>query len=346
MLLRSITFCGQALMAAALSLLLAGCGSDSGDGSDPGGGQGGESGMGGSGGSGGVSQGGNGGSGGQSGGSGGQSGNPMTVEQYCAAKANLSKPWCDYLDKCCSQADKDDDGFIAPACSFGPDDPADCVKVINELLAASTLQFDGSFAQACVDELAKGYPTPPSTCSGTRYGDYYLNNHGTPSSSQIPACRKTVVGKVQKGGKCDYEMECAEGLICNGTSGNYACEDSHKAGEECTLLSDCDDGLSCVGKTPRHCGTLLGSGGQCLYTDDCQDGYTCGSKGCVQPKGPGSDCSSDMDSCRWGTGCTFTSPQTCESAQGPGASCTNTFQCDGRCDKTAQKCAQICGGVR
>lgn len=257
--------------------------------------------------------------------------------------ADVSKPWCDYAAQCCSQADQDDLGFAMPACTFGPDDPADCVTFVNDRIADGTMAFDGTWADACVAKQAANIPAPPASCDGLPGKDMILDHHGTPSFHQIPECRKLWVGLVQQGGACDYEAQCAEGLACadDGT-GTYVCQPVGTAGTACILDRRCDDGLICNAKL-HQCGSLGGVGAACLYSSECQNGLLCASSKCATPIPLGGSCAGVLGGCTPGTGCSF-STSTCVSLQPDGASCSFSGECLGRCDTTLGKCVSICGG--
>ena len=298
---------------------------------------------------------GNGGDGGSGGGAGGQSGSAgagagigtgggtnMSVQDYCQKFADLTKSWCDYLAQCCTQQDRSEPLFVPPHCSLGAEDPSDCVSEINKYMAKGSVQFDGTWAQGCIDELTKWIASPPATCTGLRMADYYLKNHDMPTPGQIPACQNTLVGGLGQGATCALEMECGAGLTCSGTTTTTCVP----VGGTCYTNAQCAEGQFCVGASTRQCGALLGPGGQCLYGTDCQNGYTCGfTAGCGVPVATGQSCASASSLCGWGEVCDSQS-HTCVSLKAPGASCTLSGECDGRCDATTQKCVQMCGGVR
>lgn len=297
-------------------------------------------------GSGGGGSGANGGSGGGIGGTGGGGGvgpgPARSIEEYCQLDAALSKAWCDYADKCCSQADKDDVVFSPPACTFGPDDPAECVKFVKDHIADGTLAFDGTWADACIAKQAATIPAPPATCSGLP--STALQGHGTAGFAKIPECRRVWVGLVKQGGACEYEAQCAEGLKCDDDgSGTYVCQPVGTLGSKCTLDSDCEDALICNPKL--GCSSLGGVGASCLYFSDCQDGLLCASGTCATPIPLGGSCAGNSGACTLGTGCSFAS-STCVSLGSNGQSCSTSVECLGRCDSGLSQCVSICGGDR
>ncbi|MBK8998697.1 MAG: hypothetical protein IPM35_23490 [Myxococcales bacterium] len=287
--------------------------------------------------------GGSGGGGGVSGGGGVGPGPARTLEEYCQMDAALSKAWCDYADKCCSQADKDDISFTPPACIFGPDDPAECVQFVKERMADGTMAFDGTWADACIAKQAAGIPAPPASCSGLPGAESLLQGHGTPGFAKIPECRKVWVGLVKEGGACDYESQCAEGLKCDDDgSGTFVCQPVGTVGSKCILESDCDDALDCNSKLGQ-CAPLSGLGSPCLYSSECEDGLLCASGTCATPIPLGGSCVGKSGACTPGTGCSYNS-NTCLAASADGQTCTTSLECAGRCDSSLGQCVSICGG--
>ncbi|MEZ4219957.1 MAG: hypothetical protein R3B13_03440 [Polyangiaceae bacterium] len=266
-----------------------------------------------------------------------------SVEEYCQMRADLAKPWCDYAATCCSQADKDSLVFQLPECSFGADDPAECVTFVNERAGDGTMTFDGTWADACLGKAAGSIQVPPASCDGLPGSTMLLQGHGLPGFAQIPECRKMYVGLVKDGGACEYDAQCAEGLSCGESGAAFACKPVGTQGASCLFNSECDDGLICNSGL-EQCDTLGPVGTSCLYADDCEDGLTCIDSHCKAPISLGGACTG-FSSCAPGTGCSFSS-STCVALSPDGVSCTVDAECTGRCDSTTKKCVSICGGDR
>jgi hypothetical protein len=280
--------------------------------------------------------------------SGTTTGPAMSLHDYCTARAQLDSGWCTYVSMCCSAADKADANFFPPGCALGPTDPNDCINLITMQTADGSVVYHGENAQACLAELAKWVPAPPTTCSGVHLSDYALAHHAEPAFIQIPPCRQTQVGQLMMGAKCDYDHQCQDGLRCRsyqGSSTDFRCQPLSQQGEPCNLKSDCSDGLRCIGKIGlASCDTLHGLGENCEFFDDCRDGLMCGNNMCITPPQLGDSCANNGLTCAPLDGCLL-STETCVALGGDGASCTFSTQCTGRCDSTTMTCVSICGGT-
>lgn len=271
----------------------------------------------------------------------------ITLQQYCDKVIALEKPWCDYLDKCCSAADKADLDFMPPACRTGLSSASECVSSFQKSLDGGNVVFDGTWADNCIAAVAKNQPPSPTSCSGLHAFDNEGKGHGWAARDQVPECRKLFAGKLAKGATCETTSECGAGLICStGTSsavGTYTCLPAGTTGAHCFSRGDCAAGLACVGTVDyRHCGPLGTEGDKCIYGDDCADGLVCNLT-CVKPKLLGQTCSFE-DICAGLAGCDFTLNE-CVSVKPDGAACSSSGQCQGRCDSTTMKCTSICGGT-
>jgi hypothetical protein len=270
----------------------------------------------------------------------------LTVEQYCQAKAELEQAWCDYLDQCCTAADKAAIEYNPPRCRYGPDNPADCVQWANNLISAGSMVYNGASAQAFLDAKAQWIPDPPTTCSGTMGSTYMLQYRDRPADIQIPACRQTFVGQLQSGADCNYGVECADGLRCQDVLGNFQCAPVVGSMGRCDLITNCDDGLRCIGQPDAEvCRTLLSQGASCFMSSDCQDGLMCYNDTCNLPIAQGGNCSGSMFGCEPLTGCDTGGSNLCVRLKNDGASCSFSYECLGRCDTSASQCVSICGGT-
>jgi hypothetical protein len=280
---------------------------------------------------------------------GGSTGPVMSITDYCTARAQLDSGWCAYIGMCCTAADKADTLFAPPGCEFGPTNPNDCIDLLTKQTGDGSVTYHGENAQACLAELAKWVPPPPSACSGVHLSDRVLTGHAQPAFVQIASCRQTQVGQLAGAAACQYDYQCTDGLRCRsyaGSSTDFRCQPSSTAGQPCSLQSDCSDGLQCIGKIGlATCDSLHGVGGSCLFTSDCQDGLICGNSVCITPPAIGASCdSSNGYTCAPLEGCDFSSTR-CVSLKPDGAPCTVSGECTGRCDSTTKTCASICGGT-
>ncbi len=297
------------------------------------------------------------GSGGSTGGSGGSTsgggssvgdgpGPAITMEEYCEKRIALEQPWCDYISECCTAEDQADSNFNVPACSDGMTTVSECVSNFDGVAGAGAV-WNGTWADACITELAKLYPLPPSTCSGIRAADWVQWGRELPGYSQIPACRNMMRGSKAQGEPCEYSAECGGGLICftvtGDAFGDYQCVPEGTSGSHCVTDNQCQAGLFCVGESDGYCGELGGQFAPCVYSSQCEPGLLCTStNGCQPPKMLGDSCDF-TDVCDYGTGCGFAT-DTCILIGQYNEACTDSYTCDGRCDQTTGTCTQICGG--
>jgi hypothetical protein len=282
------------------------------------------------------------------GGDGGSPAGPaMTPDAYCQALANLDSAWCDYADKCCSAADKQDLTFAPPACALGRQDSSTCKANLTKHAGDGSIVFHGEYAQSCIGELSKWVPPAPTSCSGMHLSDHMLTGHFRPAFAQVDACRKTELGQIKSGGPCEYDSQCDGDLRCRsyaGSSTDFRCQPLSHQGEPCNLKSDCDAALSCIGNVGAStCDTLHTVGQACTFTSDCQDALLCDGTSCVRPGAAGDRCTNGSQ-CGSLLGCNL-STQTCVPLGANGASCTFAGQCDGRCDATTHSCVSTCGGT-
>jgi hypothetical protein len=270
-----------------------------------------------------------------------------TVEQYCEQRIAMSQPWCDYVSRCCSAQDQEDDMFFVPTCTKGPVSLEECMTDAQTLLDKGAV-WDGTWVDACVAGMAEHIAPPPASCSGLHLTASLEEARYQRAMSDLPACRNMVRGTRGRNQPCEYMNECEVELICNSASGDsyddFACLPPLGAGATCVMDSQCQAGLFCVGLNNLTCGSLTGLGGDCLYASQCVDGLECSPTGsCVSPKGLGLECSVFEDVCEPGLGCGL-STDTCIALGAPGSSCSSSSNCDGRCDSASGRCTTICGG--
>ncbi len=260
----------------------------------------------------------------------------LTVEEYCALEAELEGAWCDYVARCCTEEDRAAPEFFLPACRFGPDAPADCVEWAGSLLAEGRIEFDGTHAQACIDEQRAWVPQAPVECDGA--GFQSRMRWDAPGDLQILECRRTFVGQMAQADPCDYSAECVAGLSCQ----ESRCVPVGGAGAPCATTNDCVEGLQCIGFD--HCGTP-GDAGEPCSGFDCLPGLHCyyGDDECRPDIGAGSNCESDPTGCEAGTSCSDVFGA-CAGLKDVGQRCDWAFECVGRCDTEARDCEWICGG--
>jgi hypothetical protein len=272
----------------------------------------------------------------------------LTIEEYCERSAELESPWCDYLAECCSADDIADLAHPPPVCAEGPRSATDCRADFQPLLDAGAV-WDGTWANACVAELSKLYPSPPSACTGLGARSW-IGLRGLVGFSRIPACRSLLRGTTATNEPCEYNNQCEPGSTCftitGEAGGDYECLPAGTRGSKCVSDTQCELGLFCVGSNGLTCGDLGTLGSDCIYSSACEDGLYCTATGtCVAPKTVGEDCDPLSDVCDLGLGCNLTT-YVCEALRGETFLCDTTSSCLGRCDtaRTVPACTTTCGG--
>jgi hypothetical protein len=270
-----------------------------------------------------------------------------TREEYCAAEAELSEGWCDYIDHCCTEADRGDLNFAPGACRDGHEDPTDCLETVEELEMRGA-KFDGTAVDACIADLALLYPPAPDSCTGLQARRSLIAVRGLHGFSQLASCRKVLTGVKTQGQPCDYQSECSPGMICAppglDVAQPYVCVPQGNEGTPCISDSECRADLFCVGlgidAGTRRCGKPLPVGEKCLYDDECRAGLTCSALGrCAIVVGLGATCD-ETHACDLGYQCNLDT-DVCVAIPHVGESCTSL--CDGRCENA--KCVKTCGGT-
>jgi hypothetical protein len=270
-----------------------------------------------------------------------------TREEYCAAEAELGESWCDYIDHCCTEADRADLNFAPGSCRDGHEDPTDCLETLNELEMRGA-KFDGSAVDACIADLALLYPPAPDSCNGLQVRRSLDAVRGLHGFSQLASCRQVLTGSKVQGQACDYQSECSRRLVCApndlDVANPYVCIPEGNEGTPCISDGQCRADLFCVGlgtdAGTRRCGKPLPLGERCLYDDECQAGLTCSALGrCSIVVGFGATCD-ETHACDLGYQCNLDT-DVCVAIPHVGESCTSL--CDGRCENA--KCVKTCGGT-
>jgi hypothetical protein len=210
-----------------------------------------------------------------------------TPQEYCAARIEGERVWCEYVEACCTVADLESLFFIPPACANGIPTEQDCLLEMMDLEAAGMV-FDGTWAEACLNFEEGHTAWPPDTCAGVDLHNTFYNRRTTPSRFQIEACRRMNRGTKALGMPCDYRSECQIGLACisapAGSANNYECQRPRRATEVCSSTADCERGLFCVSdEFISTCGTLHEEGEPCAGARDCVNGLQCVAGECQEP---------------------------------------------------------------
>lgn len=227
---------------------------------------------------------------------------PATLAKaaFCDAQYSNAKRWRDLLDGLECPCDGEDDrvgreNFLASALVFSG------ISACEEQLNAQSgkITYDASKAGPCAERLNAQYatPAPPAACpsAGFDIAAYKaVIGHGAQRPVQLPECRATFVGSVQRDGVCADHLECIAGLRCIEIPGGGAksCQPARTVNATCSGTSDCADGFICSGTTAtgKTCiGTsdlaLRPQGGPCTNSTECVNGLVCDvtMQKCVQP---------------------------------------------------------------
>jgi hypothetical protein len=190
--------------------------------------------------------------------------------------------------------------------------------MINQVLAASPVRYDGDAAATCLADIAAssctslfsdyGRPTTPLSCGRVFVGtlqtgapcgdlDFYCQSDACESGyCAAPSCRTVV---------------CPAGQYCDATS--LGCVPGQAAGASCASNAQCDPSIVCRAGT---CGAPLPDQSACAVDTDCVSGACVPSSGqtsayvCGAPLPDGSPCTG-VGQCQSGACNTSTAGATC-----------------------------------
>jgi len=113
-------------------------------------------------------------------------------------------------------------------------------------------------------------------------------------------------------------MVCEQGYYCD--SGTDQCEARKAAGEDCSDIDECQEGLIC--ESTGQCGAGLGSGQDCYYSNSCGVSLYCDSTlgQCAPRKGAGTTCYSEGE-CEASLYCDIN--DRCSARRAPGEGCSS-----------------------
>jgi hypothetical protein len=276
-------------------------------------------------------------------------GEPLTSEEFCSGRAHLDDAWCEYQDTCCTAEDVASDVFYLPGCLAQDLVEENCNAEIAEALADG-LTFDGTWAAACLQEVAPWeHAVPSGGCVGTWYDEAYVSKHNPPSLWALDSCQRMLTANVGEGEPCNNVRACAPGLGCGPSTSadgeEFLCHTRGGTGEPCYSANECEVGLICYPFDNGSCQPPSPTNGPCEGNDDCEDGNMCHLDYCGPRLGLGDSCP-NYTFCLMELDCDF-SNAICSgllsAGEGP---CESDYDCEGRCDFTTSTCANICGGTR
>lgn len=227
-----------------------------------------------------------------------------------------------------------------------------CADRISASVAKGRLTYDAAKEASCLAAVT------------TTSGECPAKGLGTPKKSA--ECELVYRGLVAEGGACDGDLECANGLPCQGKVCKKA---TIASGGDCSYPDgDADPGIfasrprciageDCIGGT---CTPPAQEGDDCFFDDECANGLYCAGPGfprtCekIVQQDAGGSCDSD-DFCKDGLTCHRVKPTdalgTCVARKNAGASCTDQTvngtecagYCDGATDNAPGTCHTFCG---
>jgi hypothetical protein len=187
---------------------------------------------------------------------------------------------------------------------------------ISDAISAGRISYDANAAAACLNAYNS------ADCDFTSL------------LQAISTCQKIFTGKVQTGGACHIDVECANGFCsgpqagCAGTCTAFPAIGDACAGGRCGPDGTCDS-------MSQKCVALGGKGATCdLLSAPCQTGLDCvtvGSSSTCQPPGAeGQPCgfSFSTPACQSGLYCDGDT-QTCLRPVESGGACNSNSSCDG-----------------
>ena len=145
-------------------------------------------------------------------------------------------------------------------------------------------------------------------------------------------------GSLVDGEKCSYNVDCAEGLVCDWAHSPYECAPPGLSGESCSHETDCAEELRCDGGDSLFNGTC-----DCK---PCAAGLVCGASGCITPGTveQGGLCAYNVDCvapfiCLWAD-----KPYRCQPAAGLDEACGYDTDCaEGfSCSDANDVCRPVC----
>lgn len=246
--------------------------------------------------------------------------------------------------------------------TYDRDRAEQCVNAIKDASCDGTTKEARETPPAC-HELVSGTGAVGVTC--------FTNEECASAACALPTCTQACCAGTchaaeppgAAGDPCATRA-CGAGLTCDNTK---QCVALFAAGAPCTLFTDCDYGLGCLGD-PGVCGPMphlgdacpdgqcaeLGSycttaklcapvgllGDACTTSSDCSRYYTCDpqSLACTRLPIAGETCSGP---CSDGSHCASTTT-TCTALLANGGSCTVDSACEtSYCDPTAKVCAAV-----
>ncbi|HEY6879074.1 MAG TPA: hypothetical protein VI299_13700, partial [Polyangiales bacterium] len=155
----------------------------------------------------------------------------------------------------------------------------------NAQMGAS-LEYSPTAAVGCASKYAAQFSQPPATCPTAGFQiDAVEATMGKQAQelTQLSECRAALVGKLALNATCSGHYQCKSGLRCLGS----VCRDAVGNGGPCGFTEQCADGLVCVG-------TSSGSGracrlknepaavtAPCTFSVECDNGTFCSGNQCV-----------------------------------------------------------------
>ena len=271
----------------------------------------------------------------------------LTLAEWCEQYENRYQDWRDWFETCCSAEDMASDDFDLrnPYSSDVVDVPG-CMSLFGDRISDGSIVFNGARAEDCLVALRDGAAAPPAGCTGIPWAEMVLTGHGRPGFDQIPACRETFVGQIERDQPCSYGTDCVAPLRCRDIAGEWTCSDAAGMGGSCSLDGECEDGLFCMGSsTAKSCMPLSGVYGVCTWSYHCEDGLMCdyGENSCYLPGSTGDTCGSAYPDCEPGLMCDFMGTERCVALPSAGEYCMFAGTCQGRCDTDAEQCLSMCG---
>lgn len=260
---------------------------------------------------------------------------PPEAQQFCDAWEKAVVDWCAWSSNCCA-----DLSYANYLCR--PSQNESCADTIRAFGLDHGATW-GTSATACLAAVSGEAPT--AECTGPIRAPWSI---GYNALSQVPECKRLLVGTLASGAQCGSDFECSGSLVCQyeRAESRLYCGPLAGEGRECTYDSDCAEGLVCGADYLCHSGDV---GDPCEDDMSCQWPLVCSSTSfdgvCRAPGNEGDSCSQhSSEACRSDLLCSDPQGGVCVPRRANGEACTSDDECRGACDLQNSVCVDLCGG--
>jgi hypothetical protein len=202
---------------------------------------------------------------------------------------------------------------------------SECERMLTSAVASKAVALEATEVDRCATAMEKAHegcdwigpfpPETPSECEGLVHGSLPVGARCRSSLECVPGVRCHGVGpttlgvcgaKHADGQTCGAAVDSLAVFAkqqaylerahseCSGYCDHLRCAPLAPPGEPCRSGSQCADGACATGKCAPH---VVGKPGDACPTGECSDGARCMEGRCVERRGEGAACKSDLE-CR------------------------------------------------